>query len=89
MKSIQQKILAVLFLVVLIVFAVITDFKYVDYYVNDVTYNEEWIPDLGKKNETEYMTCFFGKDTLIDLNGGVQRLLGTPEMNDEIGRAHV
>ena len=84
MKSLQYKILAVLFLVALIVFAVVTDFKYVDYYVNDVTYNEEWIPDLGKKNETEYMTCFFGKDILIDLNGGVQRLLGTPEMNNVV-----
>ncbi len=84
MKSIQSKILAVIFLVALIVFALVTDFKYVDYYVNDVTYNEEWIPDLGKKNETEYMTCFFGKETLIDLNGGIQRLLGTPEMNDVV-----
>lgn len=81
MKKNQYKILAVAFPLILAVFAVVTDFKYVDYYVNDVTYNEEWIPDLGKKNETEYMTCFFGKDVLIDLNGGIQRLMGTPEMN--------
>lgn len=81
MKSKQYKVITVLFLAALAVFAVITDIKYINFYLNDVTYNEEWIPDLGRKNETDYMTCFFGKEVLIDLNGGVQRLLGTPEMN--------
>lgn len=84
MKGLQSKILAIGFVCILAVFGAITDAKYVDFYVNDVTYNEKWIPDLGRKNETDYMSCFFGKETLIDLNGGIQRLMGTPEMNDVV-----
>lgn len=84
MKTLEHKILAVTFLIALAVFAVITDISYANFYINDVVYNEKWIPDLGRKNETDYMSCFFGKEALIDLNGGVQRLMGTPEMNQVV-----
>lgn len=84
MEKNQYKILAVAFVIALAIFAAITDYKYIRFYVDDVVYNEKWIPDLGRKNETDYMSCFFGKDTLIDLNGGIQRLMGTPEMNNVV-----
>ena len=84
MEKNQHKILAVVFVIALAIFAAITDYKYIRFYVDDVVYNEKWIPDLGRKNETDYMSCFFGKDTLIDLNGGIQRLMGTPEMNNVV-----
>lgn len=84
MEKLQYKILAIAFVIALVVFAAITDINYVSFYVNNVVYNEKWIPDLGRKNETDYMSCFFGKETLIDLNGGVQRLMGTPEMNNVV-----
>lgn len=84
MEKLQYKILAIAFVIALVFFAAITDYNYVSFYVNNVVYNEKWIPDLGRKNETDYMSCFFGKETLIDLNGGVQRLMGTPEMNNVV-----
>lgn len=84
MEKLQYKILAVIFVVALVIFAAVTDYNYISYYVNDVVYNEKWVPDLGRKNETDYMSCFFGKEVLIDLNGGVQRLMGTPEMNEVV-----
>lgn len=84
MKKTAYKFLSIGFALILAVFAAVTDYNYVRFYVDDVVYNEKWIPDLGRKNETDYMSCFFGKDVLIDLNGGIQRLMGTPEMNDVV-----
>ena len=50
MEKLQYKMLAIAFIIALVFFAAITDYNYVSFYVNNVVYNEKWIPDLGRKN---------------------------------------
>lgn len=81
-KKLEQKIMAVVFLVIIFLFGAVSDYKLMDYYVNDVAYNEYWNPDISRKNETEYSVVFWGKREFIDINGGIRRLLGQRMMNN-------
>lgn len=78
----QNVILALLFILVISFLGFISDYKLLDYYINDIQYNEYWNPSLGRKNETEYSTVFFGKRTFVDLNGAIRHVLGQHEMNN-------
>ncbi len=77
----EAGIAAILFIIIVFVMGICTDYKLMDFYVNDTPYNEYWNPELGRKNETDYSVVFFGKRFYIDINGGIRRLLGQREMN--------
>ncbi len=80
----QYKLLAILFLICIFGLGFASDAKLIGYYRKGEPLNEEWIPELGRRNETDYTAVFFGKDIFVDLNGGIRRLLGQREMNQVI-----
>ena len=80
-KRTHYTILSIWFFAAICLLGLIADVKVIKYYVRHETINEEWTPELGRKNETEYATLFPGKELLLQLNGGVKRLLGQREMN--------
>lgn len=77
----RHHILAIGFLTVIFVFGIISDVNLIRHYASHEVINEEWTPELGRKNETEYAQVFSGKDELVDLNGGMRNVLGQREMN--------
>ncbi|MCR5283090.1 MAG: hypothetical protein K6E18_06935, partial [Lachnospiraceae bacterium] len=74
-------ILCIWFFSAICLLGLFADGKVIKYYVRHETINEEWTPELGRKNETEYAALFPGKELLLQLNGGIKRLLGQREMN--------
>ena len=81
MMVLKYRTEAVIFLLLIFVFGICSDFKLADYYINNVIYNEYFNPELGRKNETEYSKVFFGKRIFIDVNGGIRSILGQRYMN--------
>lgn len=81
MMVLKYRTEAVIFLLLIFVFGICSDFKLADYYINNVIYNEYFNPELGRKNETEYSMVFFGKRIFIDVNGGIRSILGQRYMN--------
>ncbi len=69
------------FLLIIFLFSAVTDFKLAKFYINKEVVNEEWTPELGRKNETDQATVFFGKEKFLDLNGGMRKALGQRQMN--------
>ncbi len=80
-KQTHYTILSIWFFAAICLLGLFADVKVIKYYVRHETINEEWTPELGRKNETEYATLFPGKEVLLELNGGIKRLLGQREMN--------
>lgn len=81
-EKLQYKITGIAFIIILCLFAICSNYKLIDYYVNNVPYNEYWNPDLGKRNETDYSIVFLGKRFFIDVNGAIRNLFGQQIMND-------
>ncbi|MCI8391799.1 MAG: hypothetical protein HFI35_14280 [Roseburia sp.] len=81
-NKLQYKLIAVLFIIILCLFGISSDYKLIDYYINDTLYNEYWNPSLGRKNETEYTVVFLGKRFFVDINGAIRNMLKQQEMNE-------
>ena len=79
--KLQHRVMAILFVIILYLFAICSDYKLLDYYINDIPYNEYWNPSLGRKNETDYAVVFWGKRFFVDINGAVRNIFGQREMN--------
>ncbi|MCR5417561.1 MAG: hypothetical protein K6E84_01435 [Lachnospiraceae bacterium] len=77
----NTKLLIIAFLACLFLLGVASDVCVLNYYHKGEPLNEEWQPELGRQNETDYASVFFGRDFFINLNGGMRRLLGQREMN--------
>ncbi len=77
----RNYILSVGFLACIFILGIGSDIKAVKFYKEGKPINEAWSPDLGRQNETEYAGVFLGKEELINLNGGMRRVLGQQEMN--------
>ncbi len=77
----KYKLLALGFLLIIFVFGTASDINLIRFHVSKEVVNEEWTPELGRKNETEYATVFYAKDAFLDMNGGVRKTLGQRQMN--------
>lgn len=80
----QQKIMAVLMMGAIILTAGISDYKLLNYYVNDEMDYNEWIASMGNKIETDYISNLWLKYQYVNFNGFMCRLLRQPEMNDVV-----
>lgn len=75
------QIYAISFLSILFVLAILSDLKLVKFYVNnEVSYNERKA-DVRSRFETDYITNFYGKIHLINVNGAIRSVLQQREMN--------
>ena len=81
-NKLQYKLIAVLFIIILCLFGISSDYKLIDYYINDTLYNEYWNPSLGRKNEKEYTVVFLGKRFFVDINCAIRNMLKQQEMNE-------
>ncbi len=80
-KGIQQKIMAVSFLVILFCIGFISDYKVMNFYINDVIDYNEWKATVNSKFETDYISNFWEKYQYVNLNGLIRAVLGQQEMN--------
>lgn len=80
----QYRVMAVLFLVILMGIAIISDYKVMNYYINNETDYNEWKAESGGKFETDYISNFFEKYQYVNLNGLMRRILQQHEMNGVI-----
>lgn len=83
-KRIQQKIMAVSFLIILFCFGFISDYKVMNFYINDVIDYNEWKTSVNSKFETDYISNFWKKIQYVNLNGLMRNILGQQEMNDVV-----
>ena len=84
MQTKQYKLLTVLFLACIFILGIASDYKLIRYYQKGEPLNEEWTPELGRQNETDYAAVFFGKSLFVDGNGAIRRILGQREMNQVV-----
>ncbi len=69
------------FLIVVGLIGFLTFFRHMNFYINDVTVNNEWTAEMGNRFETDLASNFFGKFSFVNLNGAIRKLLGQREMN--------
>ena len=81
MKKTSAVIFTILFLAIVFGLGILSFAGFVNYRVNDVVINNEWIPELGNKFETDIAATFFQKFAFVSLNGAVRKFLGQQEMN--------
>lgn len=86
----MKKISSILYLLILLLLicciGLVSFFSLIHYYVEDDVVNNEWTADMGSKAETDLSVNFLGKQFLLNLNGGMRRLLSQREMNGVIKR---
>ena len=69
------------FLVTVVIMGVLSAVNLADHYLNHTVSDNEWVPELGSKFETDIAASFFRKFSFVSLNGAVRRVLGQREMN--------
>ena len=69
------------FLIIIGLIGFLTFFRHMNFYINDVTVNNEWTAEMGNRFETDLASNFFGKFSFVNLNGAIRKLLGQREMN--------
>lgn len=77
----SSKVMAVMFVVVLFVIAGISDYKVMNFYINDEIDYNEWNASTDSKFETDYISNFWLKYNYVNLNGFVSNLIGQQKMN--------
>lgn len=77
----KNKIIAVLFCVCVLSIGFISDYKVMNYYINDIIGYNEWNSSTNTQFETDYISSFWRKYQYVNLNGAMERLLGQHRMN--------
>lgn len=80
-KKIAAVLYCVVFGVVIMLLAFLSAIKLSNYYINDITYNNELASLFANKFEADEATCFYGKLEFININGKIHNILGQKEMN--------
>ncbi|MFT3982289.1 MAG: DHHW family protein [Lachnospiraceae bacterium] len=81
MKKVNQNVVfGTIFLIIIYVTAVISNYRIINYYMQDVVINED-INSSDHPFEAAYTANLFGKAEYIDFNGALRTVLGQREMN--------
>jgi len=81
MRKIKTYMWGILFAICVYVLGMASAARLVVFHMNDEISNNEWTNEMGSKFETDYITNFWGKNTFINIHGGIRRVLGQKEMN--------
>jgi len=77
----KNKIIAIFFIICVFMIALISDYKVMNFYINnEIDYNE-WNSSTDSKFETDYISNFWLKYQYVNLNGAVRNVLGQQQMN--------
>lgn len=90
MNAIRHKLLnfikhlglyGLLFFIAIFLFSIVTSFKLINYWVNDLVDNNDWATHVNNKVENDYISNFWGKMQFVNFNGVLKNLLNQQEMN--------
>lgn len=77
----KNKIIAVLFCTYIVISALISDYKVMNFYINDEIDYNEWNSSTDSKFETDYISNFWLKYQYVNINGAMKNLLCQHQMN--------
>lgn len=79
-----NKIIAIIFSICIFTIAFISDYKIMNFYINnEIDYNE-WNAETDSKFETDYISNLWLKYHYVNLNGAMREVLGQHQMNGVI-----
>lgn len=81
MKRVSSITYTIVFIVVVGALGIASFTKLIHYYDTGIIENNEWTVELGSKLETDIATNYYKKNSFVNMNGAIHRLLGQREMN--------